>query len=388
MTRQEGLMVRLARVFLRTAVLGGAVLASLASDSPQGGDRTDGECPAGETCSPATPEGVYFGGAVLGDDPVNRVVEPWRTAVGGVQTLAMFTDEHADHPFVGFTALSAGPSFAVTSTAGNLVAIQGLKTGTDFLRLVDASKDPAELYDRVALQVAAIDQLAIVPMQTDLASDKELYQTVRPALVYSTKRVDARYVIALYDSSDVRLVDESLGVTLGNGFTRDLDRWDRFRQTAVLPPGTYNFQVALGSGDSGTVSLTFVERADAVKWVAGTGADQQVAPSEGVRQGRSLTYCFRAENAGRPMLGETFVYSVSGGIVLADPAADSNCVTVTGKTVGSATLSVLAGDASLSLDVPVKAAKALEGTPLPAAPADHAVDSPVGGERALSAAPY
>jgi hypothetical protein len=376
----------LIRHALRLALLGGAALLSVASGDAQGGDRANGGCPEGETCSPDTPDGLYFGGAVLGDSYLPVVTAPERIALGGSETISVFRDENATSEFTGWTAVSSGPSLVVGDMAGNSVVITAAAPGADYLRILDPRN--LELYDRVELTTAAIARVALVPPKLDLVGDRELFDDPSPAVVYKASRVSNRFVVALYDAADVRLVDESLSVQPGTGFASGAS-WDGLRQTQALPAGTYDLDVGFGSGDSGTLSVTLVDRADTVVWVEGHDANQRLSPANGLVFGTIGHYCFRAENGGRPMIGESYEFSGSG--VLGVTEHGEGCVDVQPTAPGLGTLLVTAGDGSVSFDITVAAAKQatarksngpLEGTPLPAL---TAAAQP--GERAEAQAP-
>jgi len=214
--------------------LGGGVLLSLASNDPAGGDRTDGECPAGEICSPDTPNGLYFGGANLGDDVFAPVVAPQRTAVGGRQTIHVFRDADAAQEFVGFTALSSGAAFTVVASSGNTVGIEGAATGDAYLRLVDPAND--ELYDRISLGVAEPDDFLIVPNRLGTAGDKELFEAKKPLVVYHATYSLQAFAFAIYDVGETRLVDESVAFTLPPSPEKDTRTWARTPPAAGRQP--------------------------------------------------------------------------------------------------------------------------------------------------------
>jgi hypothetical protein len=374
------------RTWFRLGALGAAVLASVASNSPEGGERTDGECPAGETCSPDTPNGLYFGATPLGDEVFDNVVEPHRTAVGGRQTLTAWLDGDADTPFTGFQALPAGPAFEVVAATGNTIGVRGLATGTDYLRLVDPAN--RELYDRIALDVAEVADVRVVPNRLFLAGDKALYEAAKPAVVYRAGASSLSFVIALYDANGVRLVDETLQMTLGPAFERDASTWDRFRPSGALTTGDKSLGFGLGDGSTGSVSLTVVDAADDVTWVAGTGAGEDRMPAGGVVLGRAQRFCFRAENGGRPVIGATFAYAATPGLTV--EATTSSCVNVTGAGVGVQTLTVTVDGVAVPFDVPVTAT-ASKPTAAAAAPVPRAVVAPVrprAGERAAVQASF
>jgi hypothetical protein len=377
----------LVRHALRLSLLGGAALLSVASGDAQGGDRTNGGCPDGETCSPDTPDGLYFGGSVLGDAYLPVVNAPQRIALGGSETISVFRDEAATSEFLGWKAVAGGPGIVVGAMAGNSVVVSGAATGSDFLRILDPRN--LELYDRIELTVAPIERVALVPPKLDLVNDRQLFDSSDPpGVVYKASRVSNRFVVALFDPADVRLVDESMTLQSVTGFAKNVS-WDGVRQTQALPAGTYTFNVGFGSGDTAPVSVTLVDRAESVLWVEGHDANQRVPPESGLVYGTVGHYCFRAVSHAGIVIGETFVFSASGVLGVADHG--NGCVDVTPTSPGLGTLFVTAGDGNLSIDLTVATAKQakarasdepLEGTPLPAVTA-----APQPGERAEAQAP-
>ena len=378
----------LVRHALRLSLLGGAAILSVASGDAQGGDRANGGCPSGETCSPDTPDGLYFGGSGLGDAYGPVVTMPQRIALGGTETISVFRDEAATSEFLGWKAVSGGPSLEIGAMAGNSVVVTAAAPGSDFLRILDPRN--LELYDRIELTVAPIERVELVPPRLDLVNDRQLFDsTLLPGLVYKASRVSNRFVVELFDPADVRLVDESMTVQQVTGFAKNVT-WDGLRQTQAMPAGTYTFNVGFGSGDSAPVSVTLVDRADSVLWVEGHDVDQRVPPENGLVYGAVGHYCFRAVKGGAGIvIGETYEFSASGVLGVTDHG--NGCVDVTPTSPGLGTLFVTAGDGNLSIDLTVATAKQasaraagepLEGTPLPALTA-----APQPGERAEAQAP-
>jgi hypothetical protein len=380
------LMIRHA---LRVSLLGGAALLSLASGHAEGGDRANGGCPEGETCSPDTPDGLYFTGSPLGDAYPPVTGKPQRIALGGRETISVFRDEDATSEFLGFAAAAGSQGITVGDVAGNSVVVTGVASGSDYLRIVDPRND--ELFDRVMLTIAPIDHVALLPPRLDLLGDRALFDDTLPAVVYKASTLSNRFVIALFDEADVRLVDESLSVQQVGGFATMASAWDGLRQTQALAPGTYTIDVGFGDGSTAALEVTLVDRADAVTWVEGQDLGARTAPGDGLGLGAVGHYCFRATNAGRPVLGESFAFSASG--VLGVTPEGQGCVRVEPTSPGLGTLFVDVGDVGVSYDITVAASKRgalvraseddgpLEGTPLPAVTAAQP------GERAASQAP-
>src|SRR5579862_8759762 len=74
-----------------------------------GGDRADtGQCPAGETCSPATPNGLLF----IGRNPSGEqlIAGPGATAIGGTQDIQLDYADDAEGAFdLTYSALVDAP---------------------------------------------------------------------------------------------------------------------------------------------------------------------------------------------------------------------------------------------------------------------------------------
>jgi hypothetical protein len=299
------------------------VLFAAASNDPAGGDRTDGECPPEETCSPDTPNGLYFGSEALGDSPLELIVEPHRTAIGGTHTVSVWLDADGNTEFTGFEAKSAGPSFEIAGVASNFVEVHGLAEGTDYLRLVETGTEL--LYDRINLETSGITRAGIIPGRGQLAGDSELHDAAEPALLY---HADTQYnlAMALFDADSVRLIDESVDVNLGTGFARDPERWDRI-STPSLAAGTYSFNIVAGDGLTYNAQIDVVDAVDTVTWIAGVGLS--TPPDAPLPVGQSRTYCFRASAGGTPVIGGTWTFT-SPSLMLSDPLL-TNCVSVTAQ---------------------------------------------------------
>src|SRR5580692_7177118 len=92
-----------------------------------GGDNAMGPCPPGQTCSPLTPNGLYFiGAAIDGAELVDGVP----TAVGGTQPIQLALVD-ADGGSAAFdlpyrAEVGSGGGVAVASTAGSVVTLRGI----------------------------------------------------------------------------------------------------------------------------------------------------------------------------------------------------------------------------------------------------------------------
>src|SRR5262245_6312855 len=102
----SGMLASVLTHVARLGVVGGAALALVAST--EAGDRaSNGECPEGETCSPATPQGLLFEGPPLGYWPA---LTAHTVAAGGRETLRITYAGGGgafDLPFVARTSSAA-----------------------------------------------------------------------------------------------------------------------------------------------------------------------------------------------------------------------------------------------------------------------------------------
>src|SRR5690349_9941492 len=103
-----------------------------------GGERAStGQCPAGEVCSPETPNGLHFIGQALIDDVL--VSGPAATAIGGTQDVALQYDRGdgiliaLDLPYTADD--DGGLGVRVDHTAGSVVTMRGMKSRSNYLRI-------------------------------------------------------------------------------------------------------------------------------------------------------------------------------------------------------------------------------------------------------------
>jgi hypothetical protein len=359
---------------LRAAVLGAAALLAAASSSPAGGDRANGECPPEEECSPDTPNGLYFGAAPLGDQMfTGSVVTPHRVAVGGVETVRLFLDRDAQQSFNRpYRALPAGPAFTVQGIAGASVAIKGAAPGTAYLRIVETDADL--LYDRYELEANAVSGVDLVHGPEYAYADKGLEQLPPPPVKYHVAG-DTRLVLRLVDDDGARLVDETAVIDDPN-LQADLSRWDVYRIGPGLPVGPVQLDVLLGDGTSKTVAFETTDKVTAVTWTA--GFDDR-PPETGLALDEQVIFCFRASDGSAVVLGATFEFQASAELTLSPGLDAPSCVQVKRTATGLATLTVNAGGAEASFQIPTNAMP----MPKPAPRARPAAGGPAPGERLL-----
>lgn len=141
---------------------------SLACAGKEEGERAQsGECPTGEVCSDATPEGLVFVGEAFYDSSGMNLGP---IAKGGRFDLGVYAKDGADLPAAAFLvedeSVLAQTTGSGTFNDGNsqipvdaYVSLRGLKPGTTYVRVVDP--DTGELFDRLALTVVAVGEIRL-----------------------------------------------------------------------------------------------------------------------------------------------------------------------------------------------------------------------------------
>ena len=315
------------------------IVSVLALPACFGGERAStGECPAGEVCSPATPNGLHFIGQALVDEVL--VSGPVPTAIGGTQDVALQYDRGdgiliaLDLPWLADD--DGGNGVQIDHTSGSVVTVKGANSRTNYLRITDLNGD---LYDRKQLTGAAIDQIALVPADFEtVPADSEL------AFYQGNVKVGVALYGAVQESGgpvEERLVDTSMQLSLGGG---NRTAWDLISLDAS--PGTYPLSVAAGDKPAANLDVVVVTGADTL---ALQGPTPTIPPSG------SRSLCFTASNAGRYVAGLSWSFLVDGvstshGI----DSVDRNCITITTtKTTGTVSVQVAAGGQQMTMSVPV-----------------------------------
>jgi hypothetical protein len=304
-----------------------------------GGERANsGQCPAGETCSPKTPNGLHFIGNQLADDL--NLVGPSPTAIGGTQDIALQYDPGdgvlvpLDLPFTADDMGGAGVK--VVSTSGSVVSVTGKGSFTNYLRILD--KADGTLFDRKQLTGAALDTVDLLPLNLERVP-------AHAQLAFAPGDFDI--AIGLFGQvqesggpAEERIVDSSMTLVLA-GATKTA--WDTLHNTGATP-GTRTLTVTAGDKPALSIDVVVVATAD------------QVAPLDAPQKlvtGVAADVCFTATSGTRTVVGLPWTFTVDGVSEAAATFAP-NCITVTTqKTSGTVSINGAAGGqmATLVLNV-------------------------------------
>lgn len=224
---------------------------SLACLAPVDGERAaTGDCPAGERCSAATPEGLVFVGQTLFDGAglprLGPIVAGGSLEVGlerpGDAALPAFAAETTNaavilplrgDDFFGPPTESGEPSFAVEAHL-NLVAAT---PGEAFLRIVDPTT--GELFDRTSFVVVDVDDVRL----------RNVSEPERDHLLAGCTQMVGVELLGNQDGIEVRAIDDGMRVWAdGVELEREPSLWDCVAVTPaeVSPPAPMRFVVDVG----------------------------------------------------------------------------------------------------------------------------------------------
>ena len=303
-----------------------------------GGERANtGKCPAGEVCSPQTPNGLHFIGNQLADDL--NLVGPSPTAIGGTQDVALQYDRGdgiliaLDLPFTADDMGGAGVK--VVSTSGSVVSVQGQGSFTNYLRILDASD--GTLFDRKQLTGAALDTIELLPLNLERTP-------AHAQLAFATGDLDL--AIGLYGQvqesggpTEERIVDSTMTLDLAGAAKT---AWDTLHLPGATV-GTKTLTVTAGDKPAAAIDVVVVDHADTV---APLDSPASLTPNV------AADVCFTATSGGRTIVGLPWTFTVDG--VAATAVLEPNCASVkTTKTSGTVTVIGTAGGqmATLVLNV-------------------------------------
>jgi hypothetical protein len=312
-------------------------------------------CPAGETCSPSTPQGLHFGGAQTCRSTLSAV--PLTTAVGGTQTITI-TGLNG----LPFTVAVGGDAFTAVASADESVAITGVHDGSAELRILEPTT--GQLYDRVSLDVATATQARL-----DVCGGWWFDEAPSHAIWVGSKEA---LQVQLQPSGGGLLADESMSIALPPSSTSY--EWDSFTP-ASLAAGALAVDVTLTSGATLTATGDVVDHADAITFAP----TFPTPPSAGLALGDSAFYAFTASLAGEAINGVPFTASTDAPLSIPPSGVIGDVVDVDAVAIGDGHLTISAGGAQATFAIPVVP----HGT---AAPAPHPLDAPrpgpAPGERA------
>jgi hypothetical protein len=314
----------------------------------------DCSCPAGETCSPATPQGLSFGGAQLCDSAFSRA--PLTTAVGGTQMIDIVG--LAPLPF---DVAVDGDAFTAVADIGDTVTITGIHDGSAELRILEPGT--GKLYDKVSLDVATATSARL-----DLCGGFWYDEAKTHAIWAGTT---APVQVVLEPAGGGYLADQSMAITMPAGAKPYA--WDAF--TAPTAPGALAVGLTLTGGEKVTANGDVVDHADTVSYAPTFGN----APSDGFALGSTGFYAFTASLAGEAINGVPFAATATAPLSIPQYGVISDAVEVDADAAGEGTLTITAGGAHATFQIPVSGPKT-------AAPSPHPLVAPhpglAAGERA------
>jgi len=360
---------------LRIAVVGTAALASMATSSVQSGDRANNgdqaTCPPDEDCSDATPNGLWFGGTPTGDVGFLSLQWPKVTAVGGRQTIRLFTDSDASKPLdLPFTATVSALPLALDDTQPSSVVVAGRYPGSALLRIAEPDTDL--LYDRLTIEAAHVDQMYLIPageyvVDFDLAVPESRFAVLTGSNV--------RLTVAMIDAAGDRVVDEGMTIDPAVGLAADPEGY--VDTVEVAPTADGPIDVAVHAGTESVVHLS-------VPAAASANSLETAQDNVTLAVGQHGIFCFRARTAdGAYLLGADWTFTASADLTL-DSTVDglvSQCVGATAAASGTATLTARAAGASVDLDVTI----ADRNRSRAAAPQAPVIEPALAGDRADNA---
>lgn len=308
-----------------------------------GGERADtGKCPAGETCSDLTPQGLQFVGREFAG--TTNLVGPYATAIGGTQDIHIEI-EAAVGVYVplkyDFTADDDGAlGVRIDHVDGTVVSVRGMASRTNYLRIMD--KDTGLLFDRHELTGAAVDRLQIIP-----ASPESVPDNLDVAFAAGNIEVGVALfgqVQTSHGSDEERIVDDSMALDLAGGIPTT---WDAIALNSAAA-GTYNLGITAGDKPTANLDVVVVDALDTVQ--AATHNPGIIQPNG------STTVCFDGIANGRYVAQLVWHFTVDG--VAPANGVLGNCVTFsTLKTSGSVEVLASAMGKQATVTLPVSAAR-------------------------------
>lgn len=300
-------------------------------------------CPAGETCSPDTPVGLFFASDSLFGELFGSA-GPHPVAEGGTQRIQVFRDKDGFTPFSPFDATATTP-IEITQVDAPSVTVRGGAAGSGFLRIIDP--DDGALHDRIAIQVLPITSARITDTSMALF-DWEGSETLDLALFAGS---GVSLGLLLYGGESTRLVDYSTTFTITGDAMEggDVALWDQ-RSVTVGASGSVSVSVKTGSGMPFDVTMPVVDKIDDIVAIKNVFSKDLSQPLD---VGSEQMVCFRGMADTRVVAGLSWVFSGEGQIEA--KTLDAMCASIKPLAVGNASIVVEAGGMTKSFPVTMKA---------------------------------
>lgn len=330
-------------------------------------DDCEHACPAGETCSPDTPQGLYFSGASVFDQFSGG---PRTTAVGGVQRIGVLRSSDLEDYFEGSFDAEATDVFEIADLSPPEATVRAASEGYGYLRILEPGTD--NLYDRVQLDSAAVELVEMTP------TGKYWVDPDVPADGWSLLAgADVLLGVRLRGANlDDPLVDESMIIEVKSGAAAGVESavWD---VVGVLPDasGEVTLQATLGDGTSHVQSFPITEKVDEIVRITSV-LDQGEAPI--LAPNGQAVFCFRAMDGAFAVAGVSWTFSAAEDVKV-EPF--DSCAIVTATELGPHTLTVQAGGQELLFEFEVvQSASSGKAKKIPALPS-RSTGLAVAGER-------
>lgn len=213
----------------------------------QGERALTGRCPPRETCSEATPSGLFFVGRELFDHQaelprLGPIAERGTLHIGLIglvpadREMPLPHEARVDAPDV-LSVVEGSAPFGPTAFDAHVV-VTGREEGEGHLRIVDPAT--GELYDRAPLAVVSIDDVAVV-------------SAIEPSRPYLYASCEERVGVRLLSGADERAeraIDDSMTVVVaGVPVSAEPEFWDSVVVTVPDGVDELAFEIRAGGRD-------------------------------------------------------------------------------------------------------------------------------------------
>lgn len=327
------------------------ILLTIGCDMQLGERAVSGECPAGETCSSATPGGLTFTRThATADMPLELVVGtiPRAIALGAKQQLRFAP--HGDGALVAVDAKVTSAAFSARLDGAEQVTLEGESLGKAHLRITEAGTEL--LLDRIELAVRPIAQVWIGPQEP--APKSPTYALLADG--------SAPLAAAPVSPEGAWLADDGLSILgLPSGT----------QQTTVRGADGERMWTARSSiGLAGSVALTIASSVDSVGLRAAFEMDKEgVAKLDAPLEVNDAVFVCGTAIAGKvPLLGGNYTFTASPNVTLdrsgfkVGGKLHTACPWLTAKAEGPAWITVQLGGRTFTKNFTIVAAKSSAST--------------------------